>query len=243
VIKDPAAGPHTFSVQATNQAGVKETAGPPSASWSSVEPQHDLCGTISSNTTIGPNYAARYVITCSTTVASGATLTAQPGTIIKFDNATKLSVDGSLNAIGTTEKPITFTSINDNSVGGETGDGTPEPGEWPGIEVLGAQSSVDMQHVSIGYSFDGLRVEGSEAPVTFSDDLVRNVAFRGVEVAKAKAGATFSDDVIENGGYEGIEVRESGATSVTNSTVSAAGYAVEVEHPAGPVMVTGNAVA
>ena len=46
VVKNPAAGPHTFSVQATNQAGVKETAGPPSASWSSVEPQHDLCGTI-----------------------------------------------------------------------------------------------------------------------------------------------------------------------------------------------------
>ncbi len=27
VVKDPAAGPHTFNVQATNQAGVKETAG------------------------------------------------------------------------------------------------------------------------------------------------------------------------------------------------------------------------
>ena len=46
VIKNPADGPQTFNVRAINQAGVKETATPPSASWSSVEPQHDLCGTI-----------------------------------------------------------------------------------------------------------------------------------------------------------------------------------------------------
>jgi hypothetical protein len=243
VVKDPAAGPHTFSVEATNQAGIKETAGPPSTSWSSVEPQHDLCGTISSNTTTGPDYAARYVITCTVTVASSATLTAQSGTIIKFDNATKLSVDGTLNAVGTSSEPITFTSINDNSVGGATGNGSPAVSEWSGIEVLGAQSSVDMQHVSIGYSDNGLRVEGSEAPVIFSDDAVGNVALRGVEVAKAREGATFSDDVIEDAGYEGIEVRESGATSVTDSTVSAAGYAIEEEHPAGPVTVTGNSVA
>jgi hypothetical protein len=132
VVKDPAAGPHTFTVQATNQAGVKETATPPLASWSSVEPQHDLCGTISRNTTIGPEYAARYIITCTVTVAAGTTLTLDPGAVVKASGA-GIDVDpgGVLNASGTSASPVTFTSLNDNSIGGSTGSGSPAGGEYP----------------------------------------------------------------------------------------------------------------
>ena len=64
VIKNPADGPQTFNVRAINQAGVKETATPPSASWSSVEPQHDLCGTISATP---PSDPATPASTSSTT--------------------------------------------------------------------------------------------------------------------------------------------------------------------------------
>jgi hypothetical protein len=171
VIKDPAAGPHTFKVQATNQAEVKETAGPPSASWSSVEPQHDLCGTISSNTTIGPDYAARYVITCSVTVASGATLTAQPGTIIKAEQGTRVSAEGSLDAVGTASEPVTFTSINDNSVGGTTGSGTPAPGDWEGIGSSGG-GSIDLEHARVSYARTGVFARGEGATVIKDDVFV-----------------------------------------------------------------------
>ncbi len=174
VVKDPAAGPHTFKVQATNHAGVKETAAPPSASWSSVEPQHDLCGTISSNTTIGPDYAARYIITCLTTVASGATLTAQPGTVVKGDGGNgcdpgfdfgqecSIEVKGSLVAVGTISEPIVFTSINDNSVGGTTGSGTPAAGDWDGISA-NASGSLDIEHTDISYARIGVANERAGA--------------------------------------------------------------------------------
>jgi len=162
VIASPAAGPHTFSVQATNQAGVKETTASPSASWSSVEAQHDLCGTISSNTTIGPDYAARYILTCSTTIASASTLTAQPGTIIKADSATSLTVHGTLNAIGTEAEPDTFTSINDNTIGGTTGNGSPTAGDWGGISV-GQEGSLSLEHTDIRYARTGISASGPAA--------------------------------------------------------------------------------
>ena len=46
-------------------------------------PRIDLCGTITANQTLTPRAAAVYVLTCSVTVASGATLTVEPGTVIK----------------------------------------------------------------------------------------------------------------------------------------------------------------
>ena len=44
------------------------------------------------------------------TVASGETLTILPGTTFKFNTGSSLIVNGTLNAIGTSEYPITFTS-------------------------------------------------------------------------------------------------------------------------------------
>lgn len=58
-----------------------------------------------------------------------------------------------------------------------------------------------------------------------------------------KAGATFSNDVIENVEYAGIVVMESGAMSVTGGTVSAGGFEIEADAPAGPVTITDNSLA
>ncbi len=153
-VASPAVGPHTFTVEATNQAGIIGAASP-SVRWSSVEPEHDLCGALTSNTTIGPDYAARYIITCATDVPALVTLTAQPGTIIKADQGTDLTVEGVLHAVGTEAEPVTFTSINDNSVGGTTGTGKPAAGDWQGIVVSGA-GSVAMTDSAVSYAQTGL---------------------------------------------------------------------------------------
>jgi len=45
---------------------------------------------------------------------------------------------------GTVANPITFTSINDNTVGGATGTGNPAPGDWSGIGAAGA-GNLDLE--------------------------------------------------------------------------------------------------
>jgi hypothetical protein len=231
VIKDPAAGPHTFKVQATNQAGIKETATPPSASWSSVEPQHDLCGTITSNTTIGPNYASIYTLdNCTVDVPSGVTLTVDPGTIIKASGGSEcnvegcsttclyecsISVEGTLDAVGTASEPITLTSINDNSVGGDTGTGSPAASDWYGIAAE-RSGALDIEHATIAYAQEAVQTIYSGA-VTLNDDQL-NTDQLGLGSPNAGAGSplTLTSNSIDGG----IDVNCAPSLTVTGNTVT-----------------------
>lgn len=66
-------------------------------------------------------------------VTSGATLTIEPGTLIKGDKATRaclvISRGGKINAVGTADKPIVFTSNQPVN--------TRAAGDWGGIILLG----------------------------------------------------------------------------------------------------------
>lgn len=90
-----------------------------------------------------------YVIS-TTSINVSSTLTIEAGTVIKFknivfDNAITVSSSGQINALGTADKPIVFTSIKDDSNGGDSnGDGAltaPSRGDWGGI-VMNTNSCV-----------------------------------------------------------------------------------------------------
>ena len=89
-------------------------------------------GTLPASTTWTKDYP--YLVTGTVTVAAGATLTIEPGAIVKFARYTSIQVNGTLIADGNDSSangftPIIFTSINDHSVGGSTGSGSPKPGD------------------------------------------------------------------------------------------------------------------
>ncbi|MBE2198378.1 MAG: hypothetical protein IAE79_07180, partial [Anaerolinea sp.] len=92
-----------------------------------------------------------YVVTGDVTVNSGVTLTIEPGVIVKFDLSRQLHINGTLTAEGTAAQPITFTSLRDDSVGGDTnGDGNatvPARGDWNYIYLNnGGQAQLDYVH-------------------------------------------------------------------------------------------------
>ena len=122
-------------------------------------------GNVSRDTTWGRGNAP-LIIDGDITVQDGATLTIQPGSIIKFDQTyvsyssgpyakADLIVQGGFIAEGTSSEPIIFTSSRDDSYAGDTnGDGsstTPANGDWGTISIDTAET-ISTSNVSIYYA-------------------------------------------------------------------------------------------
>lgn len=77
-----------------------------------------------------------YIIDKYLFIAEGATLTIQPGVIVKIKQ-TSMVVNGKIIARGSTDNPIVFTSINDDSQGGidDQSNNNPQAGDWGGFEI------------------------------------------------------------------------------------------------------------
>ena len=94
-----------------------------------------------------------HIVTSMLTVAEGVTLTILPGTIIKFSGGSSgIRVNGTLLADGTSSDQIYFTSKDDHSIGGGTGDGVPGSQDWDGIYFMPTSTGSVMDYCVVKYA-------------------------------------------------------------------------------------------
>ncbi len=112
-----------------------------------------------------------YVVMDDILVENGATLTIEPGVMVRFNVARNLTIQaGALKAQGTEQSPILFTSVKDDGVL------APAPGDWGQIRLLGGTIDVAtvLDHVRVAYGH-GILIE-SASPTLNRVDIANNAA-------------------------------------------------------------------
>jgi len=153
------------------------------------------------------------------TVVAGATLTIEPGVVIKFDSYNGMEIHGALNVLGTDSQPIYFTSIADDTVGGDS-DGvvtTPTDTQWTHLEFENG-STGNLDHIVVRYGGQQL----SAIPNT------------GIE---NNGGTVVIDHAhLSHNGYDGL-AQFSGTTHVSHSEFDHHQVGINHQYPGGTLTI------
>jgi hypothetical protein len=178
-------------------------------------------GTLSSNTTWTPG-GSPYILNGNLNVAAGATLTVQPGVVVKLNGTYRmLTVSGRIIAEGTAESSVLFTSAQDDApeAGGDTnGDGNATlgaPGQWYQIWIRSGGSSFKHAEIRYGatgsggyYAYGAVSVSGGTS--TFERVSIHDNAYSAIKVTQydpqpTKAIVTESSLVANGNGISAIQ--------------------------------------
>ncbi len=161
-------------------------------------------GLISKNYTFSANLP--YKISTGLGVSASTTLTLNPGTIVKFTSSGSLIVQGKLAVGGTSANRVIFTSIKDDSFGGDTNnDGSassPQAGDWTSIYLDGSAPPSVFQYATIRYGGPTLPSSPARGAI-----LVKNTSVDLLNVT------------MEDNYFVGIFLENSTSTSIIGSTV------------------------
>jgi hypothetical protein len=145
-----------------------------------------------------------------------ASLTIDPGTVVKFDSGAflKFAYTTALTVTGTAEQPVIFTSLKDDSVGGDTNNdesaSSPSPGDWTLIWINDPDVTAKFEHAKFHYGGGSSATPGilgvdMDSTATVLNSEVSHSARNGILVWRG-AHAHLEDNLIQDNAISGIEV-------------------------------------
>ncbi|MCL2503924.1 MAG: right-handed parallel beta-helix repeat-containing protein [Coriobacteriia bacterium] len=167
----------------------------------------------------------------------GGRLTVKPGAVFKGCDITAL---GTLDAVGTLEDPIIFTSPRDPTGGAFMGSSPPAPGGWAGIRFIGPGSGASrLGHAEVRYAGGygripdgagiaaglyraGILIGGGAAPSLISTVTVASAEGSGIQVLDGSP--TLRSITATGCGIVGLEIRESATPTVLDSSFDSNGF-------------------
>jgi len=117
------------------------------------------------------NVGNPYVVQNDISVDDMSTLTIEPGVVVKFWRS-RLYVSGVLLAQGSTDAPITFTSLADDEIGGDTDNNAdmalPSPGNWNGLYFYDSSrdDKTTLSYVRFRYAGDPILLNNAAPTLT-----------------------------------------------------------------------------
>jgi parallel beta-helix repeat protein len=128
--------------------------------------EQELAGTVAAGTTL--DGGRPYLVTSDVTVPAGITLTIEPGAQIRFQGYHTLLIEGRLEAVGTEEEMIVFTSDQQ----------APAKDDWKRIEFSSSDETSRMQWCRVEYSTFG--IYGKSTPLLLSHNVIRSNTENGL---------------------------------------------------------------
>ncbi|RLG55519.1 MAG: hypothetical protein DRN88_05575, partial [Candidatus Hydrothermarchaeota archaeon] len=189
----------------------------------------EVSGIISENTTWSNDYL--YIVTGNVLVDTGATLTIEPGTEIRFNAEKYLRIDGCLVAKGKPDSIIVFSSNAQVHA----------PGDWYGVRFMdpsiNAEFDIDGEYVS-GSILKHCRIEYGRGVLAYKcyphivDNEFRNNSSMSVYPSSESAGALL---IVE-------KACEAGSMQVANNYFdsNSSGIGIDITVPGTSIIVTQN---
>ncbi len=162
--------------------------------------------THSADLTISPSNCIGGVLVIGTTtfsVAAGKRLTLTQGLIVKIESTTHLVSQGFLDVLGTELEPVVFTTLADDSVGGDTAsDGATvgTPGSWRGFYFYPSASTSRIEHAEIKFTGNGNygAVTFGGAVVSVDGCNIHQSSTGGIDFSGGSVGSTVSNSTIHD---------------------------------------------
>jgi len=154
----------------------------------------DIKGTLTQSATWEDRGYPLY-LSSEVTISSSATLTLDAGMTVTPYSTCKIVVNGTLNAKGTAEKPVRFTSTKES----------PGWGDWKNIIFNSGSGSSVLEYAEVRYAGSGesiaaIEIKGGASP-TIKHSTVNSNKFSGIKVTEGGSPALAYNTLKNNGNY------------------------------------------